>query len=113
MGNKVQWERCALAAYTWFRTGKGPQREWLHKIGKADGPSCPCGAAVQSGEHIVWHCNLHRNERARNQLTTMTREGEWRDLDGKIWAPNEGAGDDDDQQVDGVERFFNYLAYQF
>ena len=67
---------------------------WIHKIGKADDPSCPCGAAVQSGEHIVWHCNLHRYERARNRITTMTREGEWGDLDGKIWVPNEEAGDD-------------------
>ena len=57
-GSKVQWGRRALAAYTWFRTGKGPQRQWLHKIGKAEDPSCLCGAAVQSGEHIVWHCNL-------------------------------------------------------
>ena len=58
--------------------------------------------------------NLNRHERARNRLTTRTRQGEWGNLDGKIWAPNEGrGGDDDEQQVDGVERFFDYLAYQF
>ena len=77
----------------------------------AEDPSCPCGAAVQSGEQIVWHCNLHRYERARNRLTTMTREGEWGDLDAKIWAPNddvEGRAESDEQQVDGVERFFDY-----
>ena len=27
--------------------------------------------------------------------------------------PNEQAGDDEDDQVDGVEWFFDYLAYQF
>ena len=70
---------------------------------------------MQSGEHIVWHCNLHRDERARNRLTALTRKGdpEWGDLDGKVWVPNEGAGDDEDEQVDGIERFFDYLAYQF
>ena len=47
---------------------------------------------------------------ARNRITTMTREGEWEDLDRKFWVPNEEAGDDEDDQVDGVERFFDYLA---
>lgn len=80
----------------------------------AEDPSCQCGATVQSGEHIVWHCSLHRYERARNRLTTTMREGEWETLDGKIWVPNEERrGEDDEQQVDGVERyrFFDYLSY--
>ena len=88
-GGKVQWGWRALAAYTWFRTGKGPQRQWLHKTGKAEDPSCPCGAVVQSGEHIVWQCNLHLDERRRNRVEG-TRG--WEDLDGKIWAPAEGEG---------------------
>ena len=121
-GGKVAWKRRALAAYTWFRTGKGPQRQWLHKsnqtihkIGKAEDPSCACGATIQSGEHIVWQCNRHSYERARNRIN-RTRDGNWGDLDGKIWFPNddvEGRRESDDQQVDGVERFFEYLAYQF
>ena len=43
----------------------------------------------------------------------MSGKGEWGDLDGKIWVPNEGTGDDDDEQVDRVERFFDYLGYRF
>ena len=115
LGGRVLWGRRALAAYTWFRTGRGPQQQWLHKIGKAEDPSCPYGAIIQSGEHIVWHCTLHEYERAHNGITD-TREGEWADLDTKIWVPNddvEGLADSDDQQVDGVKRFFDYLAYQF
>ena len=111
LGNKVNWGRRALAAYTWFRTGKGSQRQWLHKIGKAEDPSCPCGAAEQSGEYIVRHCTHHSYERAHNFITS-TRE--WSNLDTKIWVPNddaEGLAESDDQQVDGVERFFDYLAY--
>ena len=90
---------------------KGPQRQWLHKIGKAEDPSCLCGAAVQSGEHIIWHSNLHRYERRRNPIAEGST---WEDLDSKVWAPNdERGGGDDANQVDGVERFFEYLAYQF
>ena len=38
------------------------------------------------------------------------------DLDGKLWVPNddvEGRAESDEQQLDGIERFFDYLAYQF
>ena len=50
------------------------------------------------------------------KLAVQAREGgvsAWEDLDGKIWVPNEQGGDDNDDQVDGIERFFDYLAYQF
>ena len=113
LGGKVNWGRRALAAYTWFRTEKGPQQQWLHKIGKAEDLSCPSGVAAQSGEHIVWHCTLHSHERARNRITNTK---EWSNLATKIWVPNddiEGLAESDDQQVDAVERFFDYLAYQF
>ena len=71
----------------------------------------PMRSTAQSGSHIVWHCSLHRYERARNRITGTN---DWQDLDGKIWVPNEERrGDDDEQQVDGIECFFEYLAYQF
>ena len=71
--------------------------------------SCACEAAVQSGEHIVWDYYLHQYERVHNWIMGTSQ---WEDLDGKIWVPGEG-GEDDDNQVDGVERFFDYLSYQF
>ena len=49
------------------------------------------------------------NERRRNRVEE-TRG--WEDLDDIIWIPG-GEGDDEDDQVDGIERFFDYLAYQF
>ena len=42
--------------------------------------------------------------------------GEWADLDDPIWVPNddvEGLAESEDQQVNGVERFFEYLSFQF
>ena len=33
---------------------KGPQRRWLHKVGKEDTPGCHCQSQMeQSGKHIV------------------------------------------------------------
>ena len=32
-----------MSAYTWCRTNKGPQNEWLHRIGKAASDRCKCG----------------------------------------------------------------------
>ena len=63
------WNRRAISAYTWCVTEKGPQRRWLHKIGKAGTPACDCRDAVkeeeeeeaqeeQSGEHLVEGCRL-------------------------------------------------------
>ena len=44
---KAENEACGLrplareiSAYTWCVTEKGPQRKWLHKIGKEDTPGC-------------------------------------------------------------------------
>ena len=62
---RSDWHRHSLSTYTWYRTEKGPQRAWLHRIGKADGPSCPCGHPEQTGEHITFHCPRHENERNR------------------------------------------------
>ena len=105
LGSRVQWGRLALSAYTWFRAGKGPQRQWLHKIGKAKDTSCPCGAAVQSGDHIVWECRLHLSERRRNRMAGLKL---WEEIDRSIWVVEEEA-DDPSDRVDGVERFFDYL----
>ena len=47
-GGELEWpagvvqEGMALSAYTWCRTNKGPQNEWLFKIGKADSDRCKC-----------------------------------------------------------------------
>ena len=69
---------------------------------------------MQSGEHILWHCPLYNYERAHNCITPG--DGKWADLHFKIWVANddvEGLAESDDQQVDGVERFFDFLAHQF
>ena len=111
LGGRTQWGRRALSAYTWFRTGKGPQRELLHKIKKTEDAHCDCGAAVQSGDHIVWHCALYQTERRRNRMAGLEGPEGWKQIDHLIWVEDEGAEDPNDR-VDGVERLFDYLSYQ-
>lgn len=39
---RTEWNRQALSAYSWMRTDRGPQKEWLHCndcIDKADSPA--------------------------------------------------------------------------
>ena len=49
------WCRKALSAYTWCRTNKGPQNEWLFKTGKAESDKCRCRAVI-TGTHVVEEC---------------------------------------------------------
>ena len=49
------WSRKAMSAYTWCRSNKGSQNEWLHRIGKTDTDKCRCGK-VMTGTHVVEEC---------------------------------------------------------
>lgn len=81
LGNRRRplWNGYALSAYTWMWSNKfkGPQRQWLHQIRKAETPLCPCGA-LQSGDHIVFSCPIHRT--ARQALLGDTNHT-WETLD--------------------------------
>ena len=57
----------------------------------------------------MWECRLHLNERRRNRMVGLEW---WEDIDRPIRAVDEEAEDPNDR-VDGVERFFDYLSYQF
>ena len=105
LGKAVNWKRQAISAYTWMRTNKGPQRQWLYQIKRADSPYCHCNSdnTIQSGEHLTFHCTLHAQ--ARRRLIADQRS--WKDLDQERWiktGPNE--------RTDGVELFFAYLFHQ-
>ena len=104
-GSAVEWRRPALSAYTWMRTDKGPQRKWLHLLGKADSPFCQCDdQEPQTGDHLTFQCPLH--DQARKTLIPGRQS--WEDLDNPHWiktGPNE--------KVDGVEEFFMYLFHHF
>ena len=105
MGCRPLWNRRALSAYTWMRTNKGPQLEWLHRIHKAQSPLCPCGA-VQNGDHITFH-------RPRHQVARLallgTAEHTWETLDN----PRYGPDDEEEEKTDLVEESFSYIFAHF
>lgn len=41
-----------------FISGHGPFKRTLHKVGRADSPSCPCGHTEETAEHVVTGCPL-------------------------------------------------------
>ena len=49
------WCRKALSAYTWCRTNKGLQNEWLFKFKKTDTDSCKYRKTI-IGTHVVEEC---------------------------------------------------------
>jgi len=95
--DRYKWGNQALAAYTWCRSNKGPQRSWLHKIGKAPNPDCPECGEEETGEHIVFKCPGHHQERRK-----LGEVREWKDLDKPMMKGEEG------NRYDAVEDFFYY-----
>ena len=105
LGTAVQFNRQALSAYTWMKTNKGPQRQWLFHVRKVDTPFCPCSptTTIQSGDHLTFSCPLLRQ--ARRSL--IGNRSTWADLDLPRWI-GEGTRDPKDRE-DGVELFFSHL----
>ncbi|KAF8418326.1 hypothetical protein EV426DRAFT_700547 [Tirmania nivea] len=52
---QTKWNREALRGLTYMVTDRGPQRWWLHKVGRADDSSCGlCGEGVaQNAAHLL------------------------------------------------------------
>ena len=100
--NKSFYNSKALAAYTWMRTDKGPQRSWLHKIGKSDSPSCLCGHHTASGEHITFHCPTWDMQR-RNLIGERKT---WAELDEPIYIQT---GPDKEDIIEGGEEWFGHI----
>jgi len=106
---RTDWGKHALAAYTWTRTEKGPQRSWLHRIGKANDPACHCGHPTQDGTHLVFHCPRLSTERA-NLLPPDAHS--WEELDDPHWVTEEGGEGGKKEKFEGIEDFFQKLYWK-
>ena len=95
-----KWGNQDLAAYTLCRTNKGPQYSWLHKIRKRPDSDCPECGDEEAGEHIVFWCPAHGEERRK-----LGEIQGWEDHDKPRWK-GEGAN-----RYDAVEDFI-YYCYQ-
>ena len=107
---RTEWGKHALSAYTWTRTNKGPQRAWLHTIGKADDPTCPCGHPTQDGNHLVFHC-AHLATSRRKLLPPGIAS--WEGLDDPHYVTEGGREEGRKQEkVEGGEAFFQDLYWE-
>jgi len=104
----TNWGKHALAAYTWTRTNRGPQKAWLHHIGKAAEPSCTCGHPSQDGDHLVFGCPRLATQRTR----LLPRESDtWESLDDPHWVTEAGGEGREQEKVEGIEAFFQDLYW--
>ena len=100
----------ALRAYTWTRTEKGPEKNCLHTIGKAESPTCQCGHPTSTEHHLTFHCPLLNTTR----LQLIGDRKQWADLDDPIWIKS---GPDQEDIFDGgggvVRYSYSFLATFF
>ena len=56
-GGALEWGRKALTNYTHWRTGKGKIGYWAELVGQMDAGCRRCGAYVEDGDHVAFHCS--------------------------------------------------------
>ncbi|RPB27262.1 hypothetical protein L211DRAFT_866125 [Terfezia boudieri ATCC MYA-4762] len=81
---RPEWNCCALSAYTWPRTDRGPQKYWLSQNWQsraAESSSCP---HTQDGQHITFVCPVYNDQRS-----ALGGIKDWEDLDRPIWIKEE------------------------
>lgn len=98
---RCQWNRHSRSAYTWTRTERGPQKQWLNHIGKSESPTCTCGEN-ESRHHLVFCCPRFATTRAEFLKGRST----WEELDEPVWM-KEGEGEDA-EYFEGTEEFFGH-----
>ena len=47
-----------MSRYAQLRTNKGDLGVWRVRLGRGDGLCCLCGAATESGNHLVFDCSM-------------------------------------------------------
>ena len=74
------------SGYTWVRTNRGPQKGWLHHIGRAEDPGSPCGHPLQDGAHVTFDCPRLANIRKEIIRPRKT----WEEQVDPLWRKDEG-----------------------
>ena len=65
----LKWSGEALQGLTYLYTSKGPMKDWLKKVKRADSDECFCGE-VQNVEHLHGGCG---------DLVPCSKEDMWRE----------------------------------
>jgi hypothetical protein len=64
-----------IQIFTAIFTGHGKQ-EYLHRFKIIEDPTCTCGKAVQTTDHLIFECQTLAEER-KNLKTTALQKGKW------------------------------------
>jgi len=62
--------------HTAIVTGHGKTRSYLHRFKIIEEPTCPCGTAEQTTDHLIFECETITKERERLK-TTALQNGSW------------------------------------
>jgi len=65
----MKWDRDELRGLTNLHTDRGPMKNWLYKIGRAEAPWCSCGA-TQNAAHLLASGCVGRKNRSWEQIWT-------------------------------------------
>ena len=68
-----EWNRKALRGYIYLITDKGPLKQWLHTIGRAEDNRCDCGEP-QNAAHLL-RCGLLGDK--ERTLKSIEEAPEW------------------------------------
>ena len=59
----------------WKNTiGHGKTRACLHRFKTKEEPTCPCGSAEQTTDHLIFECETITKERERLKTTVLQNE---------------------------------------
>jgi hypothetical protein len=62
--------------FTAIVTGHGKTKEYLHRFKIIEDPTCTCGKAVQTTDHLIFECET-LTEEGKNLKTTALQKGKW------------------------------------
>ena len=61
---------------TTIMTGHGNIRSYLHRLKIIGRPECPCNYGIQTVDHLIFECNMLKNEREALK-TSVIKSGNW------------------------------------
>ena len=61
---------------TTIMTGHGNIRSYLHRLKIIGSPECPCNYGIQTVDHLIFECNMLKNEREALK-TSVIKSGNW------------------------------------
>jgi hypothetical protein len=63
-------------SFTAIVTGHGKTRAYLHRFKNIEEPTCPCGTAEQTTDHVIFECEKLTKEREKLK-TSAQQKGSW------------------------------------